>query len=221
MRRTAVSLLLLAAGLVAANSACRAQSPAAPTSSVAAATSSAAAVKPSAPATAPEPAWVVRSNQYTQMLLDVQMKHSPERASAQGLAKYDPLITDATRADEIAQRKELQDVLAKLKKIEAKEKDKNVREDLEILQKAFNLQFREDDYELDHKVQFLDASQAVFSGLQHLARRPGGGGRGAGRRRPAAQVRGRRTGIQAIHRRSEAAHDGTDGKARRGLSLDR
>ena len=69
------------------------------------------------------------------MLLDVQMKHSPERASAQGLAKYDPSITDATRADEIAQRKELQDVLAKLKKIEAKEKDKNVREDLEILQK--------------------------------------------------------------------------------------
>ena len=95
MRRTAVSLLVLAAGLMAANSACRAQTP--------------AAAKPSAAATAPEPAWVARSNQYTQMLLDVQMKHSPERASAQGLAKYDPLITDATRAGEIAQRKELQE----------------------------------------------------------------------------------------------------------------
>ena len=118
------------------------------------------------------------------MLLDVQMKHSPESGSAQGLAKYDPLITDATRADEIAQRKELQDVLAKLKKIEAKEKDKNVREDLEILQKAFNLQFREDDYELDHKVQFIDASQAVFAGLRTLL-----DDQVAAERRPAAVVR--------------------------------
>ena len=118
------------------------------------------------------------------MLLDVQMKHSPERASAQGLAKYDPLITDATRAGEIAQRKELQNVLAKLKKIEAKEKDKNVREDLEVLQKAFNLQFREDDYELDHTVQFLDASQAVFSGLRTLL-----DDQVAADRRPAAVVR--------------------------------
>ena len=110
MRRTAVSLLVLAAGLVAASSVCRAQSPATPASSAAAtARPSAAAAKPSAPTSAPEPAWVARSNQYTQMLLDVQMKHSPERASAQGLAEFDPLITDATRAGEIAQRKELQE----------------------------------------------------------------------------------------------------------------
>ena len=218
MRRTAVSLLVLAAGLMAANSACRAQTPAAAKPS-AAATQDAAAQNLPLPL-APEPAWVARSNQYTQMLLDVQMKHSPERASAQGLAKYDPLITDATRAGEIAQRKELQDILAKLKKIEAKEKDKNVREDLEVLQKAFNLQFREDDYELDHKVQFLDASQAVFSGLRTLLDDQVAAEPAAGRRRPAAQVRGRRAGIQAIHGSPEAAHDGTDGKARRGLSLD-
>jgi uncharacterized protein (DUF885 family) len=102
------------------------------------------------------------------MLLDVQLKHSPEGGSRQGLAKYDPLITDATRADEIVQRKELEDILANLKKIEAKEKNKDVREDLEILQKTFNLQFRQDDYQLAHKVQFIDASQAVFGGLRTL-----------------------------------------------------
>ena len=102
------------------------------------------------------------------MLLDVQMKHSPERASQEGLVKYDSSITDATRADEIAQRKELQIILANLKKIEAKEKDRDVREDLEILQKAFNLQFREDDYLFAHNVQFIDASQAVYTGLSTL-----------------------------------------------------
>lgn len=144
MHRTTVSLMILAAGLMATNSASRAQTSTAaiPAAPAAATSSSASAAKPAAPVAAAQPAWVVRSNQYTQMLLDVQMKHSPERASQEGLVKYDPLITDASRADEIAQRKELQNVLANLKKIEAKEKDRDVREDLEILQKAFNLQFR-------------------------------------------------------------------------------
>ena len=102
------------------------------------------------------------------MLLNVQMKHSPERASQQGLVKYDSLITDASRAGEIAQRKELQNVLAELKKVEAKEKDRDVRQDLEILQQAFNLQFREDDYLFEHNVQFIDPSQAVYIGLSTL-----------------------------------------------------
>jgi uncharacterized protein (DUF885 family) len=158
MRRTPVLLMILASGLLAANSAGGAQTPAAPASPAPA----------PAPAAAAQPAWVARSNEYTQMLLDVQLKHSPEGGSRQGLAKYDPLITDATRADEIVQRKELEDILANLKKIEAKEKNKDVREDLEILQKTFNLQFRQDDYQLAHKVQFIDASQAVFGGLRTL-----------------------------------------------------
>ena len=172
MRRTPVLLMILASGLLAANSAGGAQTPAAPASPA------------PAPAAAAQPAWVARSNEYTQMLLDVQLKHSPEGGSAQGLGKYDPLITDATRADEIAQRKELEDILAKLKQVEAKEKDKDVREDLEILQKTFNLQFRQDDYELAHKVMFIDASQAVFAGLRTLL-----DDQVPAERRPAAAIR--------------------------------
>jgi len=153
MRRTAVAWTILASILMFFNTAAEAQT--------------SAAKGPAAPAPA-EPAWIARSNAYTQMLLDVQYKHSPESGSGQGLAKYDPLITDATRADEVVQRQELEDILAKLKKVEAKENDKNVREDLEIVEKTFNLQFREDDYQLAHKVPFIDASQAVFGGLQTL-----------------------------------------------------
>jgi uncharacterized protein (DUF885 family) len=123
------------------------------------------AMKPSAGS---DKSWIDRSNQYTQSLLDVQLRHSPEGGSAQGIAKYDTQITNPTRADEIVQRKELQDILATLKKDEAKEKSQDVREDLEILQKTFSLQFRQDDYELDHKVPFIDASQAVFGGLRTL-----------------------------------------------------
>jgi uncharacterized protein (DUF885 family) len=138
-----------------------------------------------APAAAPaEPAWVVRSNQYTQMLLDVQLKHSPEGGSAQCLTQYDARITDPTRADEVVQRKELEAVLANLKKAQGREKDSNVREDLEIMQKTFNLQFRQDDYQLDHKVQFIDASALVFAGLRTLL-----DDQVAAERRPAAVLR--------------------------------
>ena len=116
----------------------------------------------------PDKSWIERSNHYTQILLDVQLRHSPEGGSAQGIAKYDTQITNPTRADEIVQRKELQDILATLKKDEAKEKSQDVREDLEILQKTFTLQFRQDDYQLEHKVPFIDASQAIFGGLRTL-----------------------------------------------------
>jgi hypothetical protein len=94
------------------------------------------------------------------------------------------MITNATRADEIVQRRELEDILASLKKIEAKEKDPNVREDLEIVDKAFHLQFRKDDYELAHKVPFYDASEIVFGGLRTLL-----DDQVAAERRPAAVIR--------------------------------
>lgn len=176
MHRTAVWSILLAAALLTVSPACGAKPPAAVKSS--------AAAKSPAPAAVPEPAWVVRSNKYTQMLLDVQMEHSPESASAQGLAQYDASITDASRADEIAQRKQLQEVLDRLKKIESKQKDRKVRQDLEILQRAYSLQFRRDDYQFDHNVQFIDAAQTVFNGLQTLLN-----DRVAPSRRPEALVR--------------------------------
>ncbi len=171
MCRTAVSSILLAAGLMATHSAGQAQSSAStkPSSvAVGSAAAPAVAAKPSAPAEAPQPAWVQRSNEYTQKLLDIQLKHSPESGSAQGKTAYDSSITNPTRADEIAQRAELNGVLAKLNKIAAKEKDGNVRADLEILQHAYDLQFSRDDYQADHSVQFLDASRAIYVGLHTL-----------------------------------------------------
>ena len=139
MHRTFISLTIFAAWITAAIPTALGQT--------------AVAAKPVA-AAAVEPAWIARSNRYTQTLLDIQLRHSPEGGSAEGLAKYDTSITDATRADEIAQRKELEDELADLKKGEAKEKNQDVREDLEILQKTFNLQFRRDDYRLSIRFRF-------------------------------------------------------------------
>ena len=64
--------------------------------------SAAAKVSATASAAPVQPEWVKRSNQYTQMLLDIQYKYSPESGSQQGLAKYDAEITDPSRAAEIA-----------------------------------------------------------------------------------------------------------------------
>jgi uncharacterized protein (DUF885 family) len=172
MRCSAVWSMFLAATLMLDGALIKAQAPAA------------VAGTADAPAAPIEPSWVKRSNEFTQMLLDVQLKHSPEGGSAQGLAQYDPLITDATREDELVQRKELETILTRLKKVEAKKQDKNVREDLEILRKTFDLQFREDDYQLAHKVTFIDASAAVFGGLKTLL-----DDQVADARRPAAVVR--------------------------------
>jgi uncharacterized protein (DUF885 family) len=131
-----------------------------------------------------EKAWIKQSNDYTNMLLDVQLEHSPEQGSREGLAKFDNLISNPTLADDKAERRELVAVLGKIKSAEPAVTDKNVREDFDILQKAFNLQFRTEDYELEREVPFINASAAIFQGLRVLL-----DDQVAAERRPSAVVR--------------------------------
>ena len=116
----------------------------------------------------PEKAWIERSNDYTNQFVEVQLRHSPEEASHEGVAKFDEFITDPTLADDMAQRHELEAVLKKIDAARAKETDKKVLEDLEILHKAFDLNFRQQDYELKHEVTFYNASEIIFHGLRTL-----------------------------------------------------
>jgi len=44
-----------------------------------------------------EKAWIKQSNVYTNMLLGVQLEHSPEQGSAQGVATYDERISPDAR----------------------------------------------------------------------------------------------------------------------------
>jgi len=141
-------------------------------------------------------AWIKQSNVYTHMLLDVQLEHSPEDGSREGLAKFDSRISDPSLADELAQRRELEAVLTKLAAARAAEKNEHVLEDLEILRKTFSLQFRQDDYGLRHEVPFLNASKTIFRGLRGLL-----DDQVAADRRPAAVVRLRKyAGAEAGYR---------------------
>jgi uncharacterized protein (DUF885 family) len=137
-------------------------------------------------------AWIERSNTYTNQFLDVQLQHSPEEGSHQGLAKFDELISDPTLADEMAERHELEAVLKKVDAAREKETDLKVLEDLQILHKAFDLNFRTQDYELQHEVPFYNASETIFQGLRTLL-----DDQVAAVRRPAAVVRLRKyTGLE-------------------------
>lgn len=116
----------------------------------------------------PDQAWIARSNAFTQQVLDVQIKYSPEQGSAQGLVKYDTEIGSPSLAAETAQRKEEEAVVAKLQAALRTEKDLAVAEDLQIVIDAEHLQFRQQDYSLRHNVPFINATGAIFFGLQSL-----------------------------------------------------
>ena len=112
--------------------------------------------------------WIAASNKYTNMLLAVEMKHSPEEGSDEGLSRFDTEVSQPTLADEDQERQETEAVVATFKRAVAQEKQKEVAQDLEIMIRKVELQFREQDFERAHKVDFLNASLTVFEGLRIL-----------------------------------------------------
>ena len=112
--------------------------------------------------------WIAKSNSYTQQLIDVEMRHSPEDASSEGLAGYDTKISVLTQADEDQQRAEKEIVLKRLQTALTTEQNARVLQDIHILIDATEHTFKEQDYSRAHKVPFLNASEIVFSGLQNL-----------------------------------------------------
>ena len=144
------------------------------------------------------PAWITTSNNYTNMLLQVEMKHHPEVGSNQGLSEYDTKISQPTLADEDQERQDNEAVLAKLKSALGEHPQKEVAQDLQIMIRRVELGFREDDFERAHEVPFLNASGTVFRGLRILLDE-----QTPSERRPASVVRvreyaGLETGYKAI-----------------------
>ncbi|MGH9546072.1 MAG: DUF885 domain-containing protein, partial [Terriglobales bacterium] len=112
--------------------------------------------------------WIAASNQYTNMLLAVEMKHNPEEGSDEGLSRFDTEVSQPTLADEDQERKQTEAVISTFKSAVGQQKQKEVAQDLEIMIRKVELQFREQDFARAHKVDFLNASRFVFRGLQIL-----------------------------------------------------
>jgi hypothetical protein len=142
--------------------------------------------------------WIEKSNHYTNLLLDVSKKYSPEEASSEGLAEYDSKISVPTLANSEAERKETEAVLVTLKAAAKIETDKNVGEDLSILIKTTEQQLRSEEYARDNLVPALNPARFVYRGLQPLL-----DDQTAEARRPAAVIRlkeyaGQADGFRAI-----------------------
>jgi Bacterial protein of unknown function (DUF885) len=120
------------------------------------------------PAPAPDRAWIVRSDKYTQPLIDIRNRHNPENASSEGLVQYDESISKFTREDDVVERHENEAALTQIKSAAAAEKDPRIAQDLQILIHSTELDFRSDDYRNAHVVPFYNVPEIIFGGLQGL-----------------------------------------------------
>jgi len=112
--------------------------------------------------------WIAKSNDYANLLIEIEKKHSPESASADGLKQYDELISVQTHEDDVAEYNEQRQALEKLKAGLAKEQDKYVKQDLEIMIHNTELALRRHDYSEAHLVPYDNPSAGVFFGLRTL-----------------------------------------------------
>jgi uncharacterized protein (DUF885 family) len=128
--------------------------------------------------------WIATSNQYANMLIDVAFKYRPEFGTQQGLSQFDTKASQPTLANEDQERQETEAVLAKLKSAAAEKQQEDVAEDLQIMIRRVNLNFKRQDFQRAHEVPFFNASQMVFGGLQVLLDE-----QTPSERRPAAVVR--------------------------------
>jgi uncharacterized protein (DUF885 family) len=126
------------------------------------------AAKTSAEAKQPDKGWIARSNEFANLLIDIEKKHAPESASSEGLSQYDELISQPTLADQHAADAETKVVLAKLKQQFAVEQDKNVKQDLSIMIHSVELGLKRQDYLDNHIVFNANASNFVYTGLRTL-----------------------------------------------------
>jgi len=116
----------------------------------------------------PQTDWIARSNQNTQILIDVDAKYSPEDASEEGLRTLDDQITVLSperhaqlRADFVRARDQLQTKLAA-------EKDPLVRQDLEILIQSVDRNIRNNDAVYATFLPYTDIGRTIYSGVKGL-----------------------------------------------------
>jgi hypothetical protein len=113
-------------------------------------------------------AWVSKSNQYAQILLDAQAPFAPEDMSFMGVPGYDALVTDFKpdfparfRAATAGSRDRLEATLAA-------ERDPNVRQDLEIMIRAADEAIATSELTERLMLPWRDTPQIVFNGVRTL-----------------------------------------------------
>jgi Bacterial protein of unknown function (DUF885) len=112
--------------------------------------------------------WIIRSNSYTKILIDIDEKYSPEFGSEEGLAFYDTLVGVPTLTNKDAERKDKENAEVILKAAKQKETNTKIKQDLDILINKIDLNFKQQDFEFNKEVYFFNPSNTIFDGIRVL-----------------------------------------------------
>jgi hypothetical protein len=133
---------------------------------------------PAAAQTAP-PAWVAKSDQNTQLLLENMARFNPEDAAELGIPGLDEEIFDLTPGFEDRAREATQKVRAELARRLAAETDPPVRQDLQILIDSIDQDLQGAELSRRFSLPYYNLSRTIFGSLSSLlddqveaARRP-------------------------------------------------
>jgi len=166
------------------------------------------------------PAWVAKSNQNAQLLIDILARYAPEQAGSLGVRGLDEQISTVTPDQAERYRRDIAVARIELEKRLAAEKDPLVRQDLEILIAEADRDVRSSEANERLLLPYDDVAGAIFYGIKSLL-----DDQVTPDRRPAAVVRLRKyTGLVAgvepytlqveQHFREQAAKPGLLGPSR-------
>ena len=130
------------------------------------------------------PAWVARSNQNTQLLIDIEAKFAPEDAAAEGVKGLDEQIVTFAAGIRERERAELRKARQELESRLAKEQEPLVKQDLEILIRSAERDIRSSEAYEKTFLPYADVPGTVFYGVKSLL-----DDQIAAERRPAVLVR--------------------------------
>ncbi|MBJ7575704.1 DUF885 domain-containing protein [Luteimonas sp. MC1828] len=121
-----------------------------------------------AAAVAATPAWVTRSNEHAQVLIDAQAKFAPEGFSFFGIPGLDTLTADLGPDNGARFRAATATARAELQRRLELERDANVRQDLAIMIRAADEAIASSALQERMVLPFADAPQLVFQGINGL-----------------------------------------------------
>ena len=115
-----------------------------------------------------EPEWVTRSNENSQILLNVIARFNPEQAAQIGVDGYDEAILDLKPGIVERSAAAVKEAQAQLEARLKQEKDERVRQDLEILIKAAVDDTRSSKLEQEYLLPYFNLNETLFRGIRAL-----------------------------------------------------
>jgi uncharacterized protein (DUF885 family) len=114
------------------------------------------------------PAWVAKSDQNTQLVLDLLARQSPEGAADLGVSGHDEEIFDLTPGFEKRAEEDTRKVLAQLEKRLPAETDPPVRQDLQILIDSLKADLEGSKLGRSYRIPYFNLTQTIFGSMRSL-----------------------------------------------------